>query len=121
VNEETLPDYYKAKVEADEHLAALAWKRRQRDEGFQDICLRPGTLTDGEAGGVMMGRLTSRGKVSRESVARVAAELLGRDDTRGWYDLLDGERGVKEAVDKLVTEGFDGIEGEDLGRIYGRA
>ena len=53
VNNEILPHYYKAKVDADEHLAALAHKR---GAGFQDINLRPGTLSDDEGTGkVSMG------------------------------------------------------------------
>ena len=120
VNQEILPHYFKAKVEADEHLAALAHKRRQDDAAFQDINLRPGTLTDGMAGKISLGRTSSRGKVSRATVAEVAAALLSRDDTRGWYDLLGGDENIEEAIDALVKEKFDGIEGEDLDRIYAR-
>jgi hypothetical protein len=46
---------------------------------------------------------------------------LARDDTRGWYDLLQGDDDIEKAIDELVKEGFDGIEGEDLERIHGRA
>lgn len=59
-------------------------------------------------------------QISREDVATVAAALLERDDTRGWYDLLQGDDSIDSAVDALVQEGFDGIEGEDLDRIYAR-
>ena len=48
VNNEILPHYYKAKVAADEHLAALA---KKRGSGFQGINLRPGTLSDDPATG----------------------------------------------------------------------
>lgn len=55
VNTETLPHYYKAKVAADEHLAALA---KKRGSGFQAINLRPGTLSDEAATGkVWLGEL----------------------------------------------------------------
>lgn len=50
----------------------------------------------------------------------MAAALLERDDTRGWYDLLQGDDNVEDAIDALVKEKFDGIEGEDLERIYAR-
>ena len=120
VNQEILPDYFKAKVEADEHLAAMAHKRRQSDAAFQDINLRPGTLTDDPAGKIALGPIPSRGKVSRATVAEVAAALLSRQDTHGWYDLLDGDQNIEEAIDALVREKFDGIEGEDLDRIYAR-
>ena len=69
----------------------------------------------------MIGKTPSRGSVTREDVARVAAALLARDDTKGWYDLLQGEDEVDAAVEKLVKEGWDGIEGEDLNRIYAKA
>jgi hypothetical protein len=80
-------------------------------------------LTDEPGGkqGIKLGRTTARGSISREDVASVAAALLARDDTRGWYDLLQGDDGIEKAIDELVKEGFDGIEGEDLERIYGRA
>lgn len=47
VNNEVLPDYAKAKVDADECLFALAKQRRDSGSTFQDITLRPGQLTDG--------------------------------------------------------------------------
>ena len=52
--------------------------------------------------------------------AQVAAALLERPDTRGWYDLLNGDEPIDKAIDRLVGENFDGIEGEDLDRIYAR-
>ncbi|RMZ91709.1 hypothetical protein DV736_g1036, partial [Chaetothyriales sp. CBS 134916] len=121
VNTEILPHYFRAKVEADEHLAALAHKRRQTDPSFQDINLRPGTLTDEAAGKVVIGRTSARGKTSRATTAAVAAALLSRDHTRGWYDVFDGDEDIDQAIDALVKEKFDGIEGEDLDRIYARA
>ncbi|ETN43884.1 uncharacterized protein HMPREF1541_11015 [Cyphellophora europaea CBS 101466] len=117
VNTETLPAYYKAKVAADEHLAAVA---KKRGKGFQAINLRPGTLADDEGTGrVWLGKTSSRGKISREDVARVAVELLERDDVQGWWDLLQGEDEIKPAVEKLAKEGWDAMmDGEDLDRIY---
>lgn len=50
----------------------------------------------------------------------MAAALLERDNTRGWYDLLQGDDSIDSAIDALVKEGFDGIEGENLDRIYAR-
>lgn len=111
VQTETLPRYFLAKVDADLHLARLAKSR----DGFQAINLRPGTLTDDAAGGkVLLGKTPARGKISREDVAVVAAELLGREDTQGWYDLVAGEDAVADAVEKLVKSGHDGMEGEEL-------
>lgn len=119
-NTKTLPTYYQAKVAADEHLVRLAHQRAQGgDTAFQAINLRPGTLSDDSATGkVKLGKTATQGKVSRADVAAVAAALLERNDTRGWYDLLEGETSIDEAVDEAVRGGHDGIEGEDLERIY---
>jgi hypothetical protein len=58
--------------------------------------------------------------ITREDVARVAAVLLERNDTRGWFDLLQGDDSVEDAVDKLVQSNHNGLEGEDMDRIWGR-
>jgi len=123
VNNEVLPHYFKAKVEADEHLAAAAKKRKDGgDVKFQAINLRPGSLTDDPATGkIKLGKTASRGSIPRADVAAVAAALLARDDTDGWYDLLEGSDDIDAAIDELVKNKHDGIEGEDLERIYSRA
>ncbi|KAL6251554.1 hypothetical protein RBB50_001763 [Rhinocladiella similis] len=123
VNNDVLHNYYLAKVEADEHLEALAKKRLDSgDKAFQAINLRPGTLSDSPGTGkVKMGQTSSRGSVPREDVAAVAAALLSRDDTRGWFDLLEGNDPINEAIDGLVNSGHNGLEGEDLARIHARA
>ena len=119
-NTEILPDYFKAKVAADEHLLALAHKRSsQGDSIFQAINLRPGALTDDPATGrVTLGKTGVQGSVPRADVAAVAAALLDRNDTRGWYDLLEGDAPIDQAVEALVQTSHDGTEGEDLERIY---
>lgn len=118
-NAEVLQHYFKAKVEADEYLTALAKKRRDGgDAKFQSIVLRPGSLTDAKATGkIKLGKTSSSGSIPRADVAAVAAALLERDDTRGWFDLLEGEQGVAEAVDQVVKAGIDCVEGEDMDRI----
>ncbi|EXJ91479.1 hypothetical protein A1O3_00027 [Capronia epimyces CBS 606.96] len=123
VNHKVLPHYFQAKVEADEHLEALAQKRRDGgDKVFQAINLRPGSLTDTPGTGrVTLGKTSARGNVPRADVAAVAAALLSRNDTRGWFDLLEGEVPIDEAIDQLVQNGHDGLEGEDLQRIHARA
>lgn len=122
VNNEVLPDYYKAKVEADEYLAALAKKRNERDPAFQAINLRPGTLSDSPATGkVLMGKTPSRGKVCRGDVAAAAITLLKRNDCSRWVDLLEGDTDIETAVDKLIKDKVDCIQGEDLDRIYSLA
>jgi NAD(P)H-binding len=122
VDNEVLPDYYKAKVEADEYLAALAKQRHEEDPQFQAITLRPGTLSDEPATGkVLMGKTSSRGKVSREDVAAAAAALLKRNDCSRWVDLLEGDTNIDTAVDNIIENRVDCIEGEDLDRIYALA
>lgn len=122
-NHTVLPHYFKAKVEADEYLTALAKQRHDRgDEKFQSIILRPGRLTDDPPSGkIDLGKIRSSGSVTRADVAAVTAALLERDDTQGWLDLLGGETPIAAAIDDVVRSGIDCIEGEDLGRIYDKA
>lgn len=117
INDDVLPAYYKAKLEADEYLTALSRKVRESRPDFQAICLRPGLLSDAlPTGLVQLGRTRKgKGSVTREDVGRVADSLLARADTRGWYDLLNGlDEGIEEAVDRVVREGDDAVEGEDV-------
>lgn len=121
VNKNVLPAYADAKIEADEHLAAMTRKRMDTEPTFQAINLRPGSLTDDPARGkIKLGKTSCRGKVTRADVATVAAALLVRNDTRGWYDLLEGDEDVESAIDELVKGGHNGQEGEDLDGIYAR-
>lgn len=54
-------------------------------------------------------------------MAKVAAALLDRSDVKtGWYDVLDGDEPIDKAIDRLVSEGHDGLEGEDKERIWSR-
>lgn len=78
------------------------------------ISLRPGSLSDEPAGKVELGRtVSSRGKISREAVAKVADELLASEGVQNtWLDLLDGEDEVEDAVKRAVTEGVSAVEGE---------
>jgi len=123
VNNNVLANYFKAKVDADEYLTAMAHKRQiNGDEKFQSIILRPGTLTDERATGkVRLGHTGAKGSVSRADVADVAARLLERGDTRGWLDLMEGETEAGKAVEEVVRDGVDCFEGEDEERIWGLA
>ena len=122
VNNEVLVDYAKAKVEADECLFALAKHRRDGgggggDSAFQDIVLRPGTLTDDKAGGkIALGHTRARGEVSRADVAEVAVKLL-ETDLRGYFDLLSGEENVDEAIARVTKDKVDAFDGEDAEAI----
>ncbi|KAI9925002.1 hypothetical protein ASPWEDRAFT_176268 [Aspergillus wentii DTO 134E9] len=117
VNTNVLPVYAKAKLEADEYLTALAAKRKQDASAgpFQSILLRPGLLTEtGATRKVALGKTGGQGSVTREDVAIVADKLLARGDTEGWYDLLNGEEPVDEAVERVVRDKVDAVEGEDV-------
>ncbi|KAL4927631.1 uncharacterized protein BDV17DRAFT_292370 [Aspergillus undulatus] len=120
-----LPTYAKAKLEADEYLTAHAAARaKQVSAGggkvnvLDAICLRPGQLSDESATGkVKLGKTASEGKISREDVARVADALLVKEGARGWFDLLGGEEKIEDAVERVVKEGSDDVEGEDVGAM----
>lgn len=120
VSNNVLPAYAKAKLEADEYMTALARHQQNQGKGqrqgpFQAICLRPGLLKDTPATGkVALGKTAGKGAVTREDVAIVADRLLAREDTNGWVDLLNGEEGVDEAVERVVRERVDAVEGEDV-------
>ncbi len=116
VNNEVLPDYHKAKVEANEYLAALAKKRNEKDPQFQAINLRLGILSDDPA----TGKTPSRWKVCRDVTATTAA-LLKKKYTTRWIDLLEGDTDIETAVENAIKNKVDCIEGEDLERIYSLA
>ncbi|KAI9372081.1 hypothetical protein BJX61DRAFT_466436 [Aspergillus egyptiacus] len=114
-----LPTYAKAKLEADEFLTAHAAVRAKqvaagKKSPLDAICLRPGTLSDEPgAGRVSLGKTGAEGKVSREDVATVADGLLA-GGARGWVDLVGGEEEIGSAVERVIREGVDTVEGEDV-------
>lgn len=106
-----MPDYYKAKLAADEAITVLGEEKK----GFGYIVLRPGNLSDDpESGRIVLGKTPARGQVTRGDVAEVAARLLEKDGVRGWFDLLGGESDLGSEVDRVVKEGVDSREGESL-------
>lgn len=115
-----LKNYHAAKLAADECLTAAA--RKRASTGFRGIVLRPGTLTDEEKEGkVALGKTKAIGRVGRRDVARVTVELLENAKTGAWLDLLQGdEEEVEDAVKRVVKEGVDCIEGEDVEAIVQR-
>lgn len=112
VNDGVLADYYRAKIVADEAL----YEASRASSHLVGIGLRPGTLTDEPAGKVTLGRTPEpSGKVSRESVAHVAAKLLATEGVKNsWIDLTDGDVAVDAAVDSVVKEGVDVAEGDPV-------
>ncbi|KAL4888956.1 NAD(P)-binding protein [Aspergillus ambiguus] len=124
-----LPTYAQAKLNADEYMTALAARRARRLAAgdpsvrpLQSINLRPGTLSDDPATGkVQLGKTArGRGTVTREDVAIVADRLLARADTHGWYDLLNGEEPVDDAVERVARDKVDAMEGEDVDGMIAR-
>lgn len=122
VNHEVLPDYYKAKVAADEVLTVLSKERFDEEakkslatnERFSGISLRPGTLTDEKAGGVKVGKLGVGGKTSRATVATAIVAALETEGANGWIDVIDGDEEVGTAIQKLTAEAIDTVEEEDV-------
>lgn len=113
VNNEILPTYYQAKIAADE---VLYQESAKRGSSFVGINLRPGTLTDEPAGGVELGKIkTSRGNSSREGVAQTALKLLEVEGIKNsWVDQTDGSEDIGAAVERVVREGVDAAEGEEI-------
>ncbi|KAL2217442.1 hypothetical protein M432DRAFT_437303 [Thermoascus aurantiacus ATCC 26904] len=114
------PDVAEAKLQADEYLVAMAKAREVRGgPAFQAISLRPSwLLTSPPTGKVQLGKTRSFGQVAIGDVAAVAVSLLSRDDATGWFDLLRGSDEIEEAVDKVIRDKINCIEGEDLDRMY---
>lgn len=83
-------------------------------ERFAGISLRPGHLSDEKAAGIKIGKIEAKGQISRATVTEAIVAVLETDGARGWIDILDGDKDVKKEVEKIVSEGFDSVEGEDL-------
>lgn len=114
------PEIGDARLQADQYLVAMANSRRGRGgPPFQAISLRPTWLTTGRGTGrVTLGKMRALGNVSIEDTAAVAVEMLGREDFSGWFDLLSGDVAVNDAVDGVVRDMVDCIEGKDVQAIY---
>ncbi|KAF5359042.1 hypothetical protein D9758_004779 [Tetrapyrgos nigripes] len=100
---EAIPVYCDAKTIADEFLFT---ESRKTQKEFEDIHLRPGTLTDEPGTGkVNLGRAKQSGSICRDDVAAVAVELLQKGGAGGlWLDLIAGNDSIKEAVEKVVSQ-----------------
>ncbi|KAH6990960.1 hypothetical protein BKA56DRAFT_573499 [Ilyonectria sp. MPI-CAGE-AT-0026] len=112
INSTFLARYYEAKVAADEALITEAKKR----DHFTAVSVRPGGLTDKDAGGVMMGQTEkARGMTSRATTAMVTALLLEAEHVKSrWLDVLDGDEDAGAAVERCVREGTECAEGETV-------
>jgi hypothetical protein len=119
MNNEVMPVYSKAKLAADETLTVLGEERIAREGGkaggFRYIILRPGGLTLEEpTGRIELGRTRADTTVTRADVADVAARLLGVGGANGWFDLQNGDEDAQTAVERVVKEGINSMDGEDL-------
>lgn len=122
VNHEVLPTYYKAKIAADEVLTVLSNERNDEEarasvpgsERFCGISLRPGNLSDDKAGRITVGKIGVGAKTSRATVAETIVAVLNTDGAKGWIDVIDGEDEVDKAIRKLVTDGVDSVDEEDV-------
>lgn len=114
-----LKHYGAAKLAADECLTAAA---RKRGSGFRALILRPGSVTDEkEVEKVALGKTRAIGTVDRRAVARVAVELLEKAKTSAWLDISEGdEECIEDAVKRVIDEGVDCIEGEDVEALMER-
>ena len=110
INNGVLKDYHIAKLAADE---ALVEAGKRRGHGWTGWCLRPGSLSDDNEGGVKLGKIEARGKIGRGKVAEVAAALLEREGKGGWVDCLDGKRRISDEVERVIKEGVDCRDGEE--------
>jgi hypothetical protein len=101
---EAISVYCDAKTAADEFLFNESRKTQKSD--WEDIHLRPGTLTDEPGTGkVSLGRARQAGSISRDDVAAVAVELLLKGGAGGlWIDLIGGNDSIPDAVDKVVSQ-----------------
>lgn len=50
----------------------------------------------------------------RADVADVAARLLEVPGAKGWFDLLEGEEDIAEAVERVIRDKVDCRDGESL-------
>ncbi|KAH7169843.1 uncharacterized protein B0J16DRAFT_276994 [Fusarium flagelliforme] len=105
-----LLSYYQAKLAADEILLQEASSRAD----FSGISLRLGILSDEPAGPIELGKTTtSRGNVSRASVAEVIVMLLEHKAVQtSWLDMLDGAEDIKTAVERVVNDRENAAEEE---------
>ncbi|KAG7098275.1 hypothetical protein E1B28_000237 [Marasmius oreades] len=96
--------YCQAKLDADEYLFEESRKAAKNE--WEDICLRPGTLSDEPGvGKVDLGKAKKVGNVSRDDVASVAVELLKRGNAGGlWLDLIGGDEPIEAAVDRVLSQ-----------------
>ena len=83
--------YARAKAEADAHL---------RESGLPYVILGPGALTFEEpTGKIAVGDDLTSGAVSRANVAKVIAEVVGKDLLDGkTINFVDGETPIREAL-----------------------
>jgi nucleoside-diphosphate-sugar epimerase len=107
------PDICQAKLEADEHLAAASQKAALLGQPFQAISLRPYCFSNGPpTGKIQIGKTSHIGTIAKGDVALTVVELLARNDSSGWFDVVGGHNSIREAVQDAVQSGVNCMEGE---------
>ncbi len=121
----SIADYTEAKTVADECLTTFGLERQERDREFRFVVLRAGRLTDeAPKGKVRLGLTPADEKfqesVTRQDVAATAVELLDAG-ANGWFDLLEGGESIDDAVKRVVRDGVDAMEGEEVEEMKTKA
>ncbi|KAJ3937687.1 MAG: hypothetical protein NXY57DRAFT_224462 [Lentinula lateritia] len=70
---------------------------------FQAVSLCPSWLTD------------------RRSRFGGKLDTAAKNDTKGWFDILEGEIAIGESVNEVARKGRNCIEGEDSRKIHNKA
>lgn len=93
---EGMQHYFKAKLDADEHL---------KQSGLTYTIVRPGALTNDEGTGKIIAQNKledSKGKISRADVAQVLVSSLDDEKTfNQTFEILNGNVPIKEAISEL--------------------
>jgi hypothetical protein len=64
------------------------------------------------SGRAALGKIQALETVSIGDVAGVAVEMLSRDDVSGWFDLVEGENAIAEAVKRVVMQAMGCLRGD---------
>jgi nucleoside-diphosphate-sugar epimerase len=100
--------YMRAKFAADKELVTGNDKRK-----LDYTIVRPGQLTDEDAKGtISAGHVHLGNPVSRADVAQAIIETIKNDGTIGMaFDVLGGDKGIKEAIEQVVAQKADCFKG----------
>lgn len=122
----SIPSYTRYGLEAEDFLDALvAWRERQTHmpREFQSIQVVATSRLSDEPGTGMVAihpeKTDIDAELSRQDVAEVISQLLGRPDTGGQYALLGGKESIGVAIDRAVGSQERLDEGEVFKNVVG--